>query len=161
MDSNDLPYTHYGQPIDQGYPVDPSLYQEASYYPGAEQSTSSAHLYEPEDNTAGTMSTPVDPRPYKCADCRRDFRRQCDLVKHAHNHSKRRKCPIEGCKGGGAETKDLHRHLWANHPDYARENDIPRVDQPCGWPGCDYYGRTDNLKRHRDNHQHWPAMAPS
>ncbi|KAK0710561.1 hypothetical protein B0T21DRAFT_268771, partial [Apiosordaria backusii] len=82
------------------------------------------------------------------------FRRQCDLEYHDNNHTKRRKCPIETCEGGGAESKDLHRHIWAHHSDYARENNIPKVDDMCGFPGCEYHGRKDNLKRHRDSHNH-------
>jgi hypothetical protein len=78
-------------------------------------------------------------------------RREADsclyFSKHYHNHEKRRECQI--CKVGvGAETKDLNRHMWTHHPNEASENDLPRQDERC--EECDYKGRKDNLKRHKD-----------
>ncbi|KAK4173524.1 hypothetical protein QBC36DRAFT_55646 [Triangularia setosa] len=158
MASDDMTYTGYDQLIEQAYPVDPTLYENNSFYTGAEASTSYTQPYPQQLDNANDAPTSSDPNPFKCYTCGKSYKRQCDLDKHMNNHTKRRKCPIKDCDGGGAETKDLHRHLWAKHSDYAREKNIPRVEQPCGWPGCDYHGRTDNLKRHRDNHNHWPMQ---
>ncbi|CAP62122.1 uncharacterized protein PODANS_5_50 [Podospora anserina S mat+] len=77
--------------------------------------------------------------------------------KHMNNHTKRRQCPFRDCEGGGAETKDLNRHLWTHHPEYASAENIPKDEEWCGFQGCGYHGRRDNVKRHRDNHNHWPS----
>jgi len=65
-----------------------------------------------------------------------------------HNHTKRRKCPIKDCRyRGAAEYKDIYRHLWAHHENYAREHGVKRDLDRC--EVCDYYGRRDNVKRHK------------
>lgn len=47
-----------------------------------------------------------------------------------------------------AEMKDLNRHMWAHHRDEARRRGLPgEVDQCLR---CGYWGRKDNLKRHKD-----------
>lgn len=71
--------------------------------------------------------------------------------KHMNNHNKRRRCNF--CDGGGAETKDLNRHMWTRHPNEARAFNIPKDEVQC--PMCDYSGRSDNVKRHRDTKGHW------
>lgn len=71
--------------------------------------------------------------------------------KHMHNHTKRRRCDL--CDGGGAETKDLNRHMWTHHPDEARRRGVPREEDRC--PRCNYGGRKDNVKRHKDKKGHW------
>ncbi|KAK4173447.1 hypothetical protein QBC36DRAFT_149311, partial [Triangularia setosa] len=61
------------------------------------------------------------------------------------------KCPVEGCTINMAEGKDLDRHIWTHHPDYAQEKNINDRDRTaCYWPWCRWRGRSDNLKRHRD-----------
>ncbi|KAK3348536.1 hypothetical protein B0H65DRAFT_508404 [Neurospora tetraspora] len=82
------------------------------------------------------------------------FKRKCDLTKHQNNHRRPRKCPIEGCTYGGAEQKDLNRHLWSYHPVYSREKNIPKEETMCDFPGCDYKGRKDNVRRHKDTVGH-------
>ncbi|KAL2193214.1 hypothetical protein P885DRAFT_46008 [Corynascus similis CBS 632.67] len=76
--------------------------------------------------------------------CTRTFPRQCDL-------ESRRRCDI--CGAGGAETKDLYRHMWAHHSDEARARGLPREEDIC--LRCGYSGRRDNVKRHKDNLGHW------
>lgn len=57
------------------------------------------------------------------------------------------------CSGGGAQNRDVNRHLWSTHATYARLNDIPREEDYCG--KCNYHGRKDNVKRHKDTQNHW------
>ncbi|VBB80965.1 Putative protein of unknown function [Podospora comata] len=153
MTSHDIVHTSYEE---QGYPVDPSLYQHenTSYYTAGEASTSYAQPYSQEPDTTEASPTSFD--PIKCSVCGKFYKRKCDLDKHMNNHTKRRQCPFLDCKGGGAETKDLNRHLWTHHPEYASAENIPKDEEWCGFQGCGYHGRRDNLKRHRDSHNHWP-----
>lgn len=55
---------------------------------------------------------------------------------------------------GGAELKDLHRHFWSYHSGYARANEIPEEKTKCDYPGCDYKGRKDNVRRHKETVGH-------
>jgi hypothetical protein len=71
--------------------------------------------------------------------------------KHKNNHTKRRKCHY--CDAGGAETKDLNRHMWSRHPDLARQLGVPREWDQCS--KCGYAARKDNVKRHKDKKGHW------
>lgn len=71
-----------------------------------------------------------------------------------NNHTKRRTCKI--CGTGKAETKDLNRHMWSKHPDEARRLGLPQELDEC-W--CGYKGRTDNVKRHRDQQGHWEVQG--
>ena len=68
-----------------------------------------------------------------------------------NNHTKRRKCDF--CSAGGAEHKDLNRHMWSKHPDEARRLGVPKEEDQC--PRCPYSGRRDNVKRHKDQKRHW------
>jgi hypothetical protein len=75
--------------------------------------------------------------------------------KHINNHTKRRRCGI--CDAGGAETKDLNRHMWTNHPDEARMLGVPKDEDRCSM--CGYTGRSDNVKRHKDKKGHWACLS--
>ncbi|KAK4464423.1 hypothetical protein QBC42DRAFT_45780 [Cladorrhinum samala] len=139
----------------------------ASDYPASDYLASdylASDYLEPVDQTGeqgaddGYLTDPetAAQKPYKCPHCRRKrYRLQCELDKHLHNHTRRRRCPIRGCQAGSGETRDLNRHLWTNHREYARENNVPKEEIPCDFPGCDYKGRKDNVKRHKDTHGHW------
>jgi hypothetical protein len=78
-----------------------------------------------------------------------DLSRACS--KHINNHIKPRECPI--CHKGGAEMKDLNRHMWTHHPDEAWTLGVPREEAQCEI--CEYSGRKDNVKRHKDKKGHW------
>lgn len=100
----------------------------------------------------GPSSGPPAPdMPFVCDEdgCTRAFERQCDLDKHQNNHFKRRRCDI--CGTGGAENKDLFRHMWTHHPDEARRRRLPKEEDRCY---CGYSGRKDNVKRHKDTLGH-------
>ncbi|KAK4167029.1 hypothetical protein QBC43DRAFT_12364 [Cladorrhinum sp. PSN259] len=151
--------------------IDPALDQYYYSQAAAGPSTQPAYYNPPPEATGASIAedgNTTDPetaarKPYKCTKCGVRHRRPCDLDhinrKHMHNHSKRRKCPLaaeEGCQWkGGAENKDLHRHLWSHHNNYARANNIPKDEEICDYPGCDYKGRKDNVKRHKDSKGHW------
>lgn len=128
--------------------------------------------WPPGSGDAGASSDLPFPCPHE--GCPNAYHRQCDLEyaspsttsqlqdsvrdantwphpsKHFNNHTKRRRCDF--CDGGGAETKDLNRHMWSRHPEEARELGIPKDEDKC--PSCDYKGRKDNVKRHRDTKKH-------
>ncbi|KAK7955143.1 hypothetical protein PG996_015951 [Apiospora saccharicola] len=62
-------------------------------------------------------------------------------------------CPVVGCdrqNDGFDSTRDLNRHLWSNHEDYAEEHDTPSELRKCGVPGCSMVCRKDNLRRHQE-----------
>ena len=55
-------------------------------------------------------------------------------------------CPICFDKKGAA--RDLRRHLWARHPDYATRYQVRSEKVSCPYPGCSHTGRKDNVNRH-------------
>ncbi|KAK4163694.1 hypothetical protein QBC43DRAFT_212206, partial [Cladorrhinum sp. PSN259] len=65
--------------------------------------------------------------------------------------------PLYTCSQCGepcSETRALHRHLWAKHPEFAEQNKTPSEKKKCPFAGCGYYGRKDNvLRHHRLKHQ--------
>jgi hypothetical protein len=63
-----------------------------------------------------------------------------------------RNCPATHCNYV-APRRDLNRHLWTNHSDYARENGIPKEEDIC--EQCGYRSRKDRVKRHKDSKNHW------
>jgi len=65
--------------------------------------------------------------------------------KHEHIHTRPLRCQL--CGVAKAERKDLNRHLWVHHKDFARKNNIPSDMIAC--PDCGEQTRSDNLKRHR------------
>ncbi|KAL2150438.1 hypothetical protein VTH82DRAFT_7001 [Thermothelomyces myriococcoides] len=111
---------------------------------------SQAQINEPQQSTASTSRT-AGP-PYVCGidGCTRSYPRPGDLEKHRKNHSRPLQCGI--CGHGVAENKDLHRHYWVHHSVEARELGIPEEKERC--PSCDYAGRKDNVKRHRETLNH-------
>ncbi|KAK4210889.1 hypothetical protein QBC37DRAFT_24079, partial [Rhypophila decipiens] len=82
--------------------------------------------------------------------CGKRYSRQCDLTKHQNNHLKGHHCTVPGCEWpGGAEKKDLDRHMWTNHSTTAREQKVKKDEKVC--PHCAYKGRGDNVARHLKN----------
>ncbi|KAK4239030.1 hypothetical protein C8A03DRAFT_32953 [Achaetomium macrosporum] len=69
--------------------------------------------------------------------------------KHMKNHSRPHKCPYCNVYRGGAERKDLARHVHKFHPDMARRDDRTYSKEFVPCPRCDVKNmRADNLKRH-------------
>lgn len=59
------------------------------------------------------------------------------------------RCPISSCahaKRLARSRRDLHRHIWAHHEDYAIKNSIQPESEIC--PICKTVGRKDNVRRH-------------
>ncbi|KAL1837543.1 hypothetical protein VTJ49DRAFT_3666 [Mycothermus thermophilus] len=146
-ESTSTGYDPVYQTIDPAYlsavPPRPSDY--AAYYSSTEQAAATTHYYQYPDATSPVSQSawPQDQEttpppassllycPYEGCSAK-PFTRKCDLDKHYHNHTKRRKCDL--CSKGGAETKDLNRHMWTHHPDEARRRGVPREDAVCEKP---------------------------
>ncbi|KAK3317476.1 hypothetical protein B0T19DRAFT_292886 [Cercophora scortea] len=98
-------------------------------------------------------------KPFRCdfkfPGCDKAFDQQYKLTKHQKNHKRPLTCDIcpPGTKGF-AENKDLNRHMWIYHPAHAEAQGIPKEEDECPKPGCNYRGRTDNVKRHMKKHGH-------
>ena len=75
-----------------------------------------------------------------------------DTSKHLRKHTKPLTC--KRCPEAFAQAKDLHRHLWSNHPVYAAENNIPKDEKVCA--DCGLVCRSDNYKRHQQRYGHGP-----
>ncbi|KAH8589270.1 hypothetical protein B0O99DRAFT_600067 [Bisporella sp. PMI_857] len=98
----------------------------------------------PADTSLGPTGN-YSSRPLECPNCGKEFSKNHELTKHMKNHVKPLICAV--CQSSGAaEKKDLHRHYWVHHPEYARENGIPKEEKTC--PDCGHTGRSDNIKRH-------------
>lgn len=58
-------------------------------------------------------------------------------------------CPL--CDKMHRTKRNLTRHLWTNHREYARQNGIPTEDEIC--QVCGSTMRRDNLRRHEKTHR--------
>jgi len=81
---------------------------------------------------------------FPCKDCDKRYKLPYQLRKHERIHSKPCKCSL--CSYSTAQRKDLDRHYWTTHENYAREHNIP--DDKIGCPYCRERGRSDNIRRH-------------
>jgi hypothetical protein len=72
---------------------------------------------------------------------------------HKRVHTKPLGCPLcPKADYSAAQKREVNRHLWAKHPDYAQSNNIPRERATC--LECEYEGRRDNVRRHRQDQHH-------
>ena len=55
-------------------------------------------------------------------------------------------CPVCFERKGAA--RDVRRHLWVRHPEYASQNQVRSEKVSCPYPGCRHTGRKDNVNRH-------------
>lgn len=72
------------------------------------------------------------------------------LVRKHYNrkHNRRLNCVFQNnCDYLGADKKDLHRHYWVSHKEYARANKIPDPSGTCKACG-NYFSRKDRIPRH-------------
>ncbi|KAK4464422.1 hypothetical protein QBC42DRAFT_45754 [Cladorrhinum samala] len=91
--------------------------------------------------------------PFVCNICGKGYAHRYELNKHKKYHNKTCLAGAPGCPGVGGELKDLYRHLWVRHPDFARENNIPQERGRC--EVCGYSSiRLDNLVRHKRMKRH-------
>ena len=87
-----------------------------------------------------------------CADCGKEFKRHCDLVKHEKSHLRVWKCPEQDCKYhelGWPTEKERDRHVQDKHsaapPQYK-----------CLYPPCPYVSKRDsNCKQHMEKAHGW------
>jgi len=88
----------------------------------------------------------------KCDDCMKEFRRPCDLTKHAKTHSRPWKCTEPGCKYydlGWPTEKERDRH-WTD-----RHSNVPTLYE-CRSHPCTYKSkRESNLKQHMMKKHGW------
>jgi hypothetical protein len=95
-----------------------------------------------------TSSTPT----WYCPVCARAFLKRHLLVVHQLRHVKPFHCPLEGCGSAHGAKKDLNRHLWCHHTNYATTHNVP--DKPEACPKCGKIFRKDNMARHmRSKHK--------
>ena len=73
------------------------------------------------------------------------------IRKHEHTHTKPQKCHL--CSTATAERKDLNRHYWVHHKQYARGETLRPVTVACH--DCGEETRSDNLTRHRRRKHPW------
>lgn len=82
---------------------------------------------------------------FQCTYCNKTYTAQYMLTKHKRTHTKPLQCNL--CSFATAEKKDLHRHFWSKHKEYALANNTPRDRGVC--PDCGHRSRSDNLSRHK------------
>lgn len=75
-----------------------------------------------------------------------------NLIDNVHKQSHRKNpilCPVNYCpqsKKVHRSKRDLRRHIWIKHKDYAIEQKVPVESKTCDL--CGMVSRKDNLKRH-------------
>lgn len=87
-----------------------------------------------------------------CRDCKKEFKRPCDLTKHEKTHSRPWKCTEEKCKYydlGWPTEKERDRHMNDKH-----SNAPPQYK--CLYPPCTYASkRESNCKQHMEKAHGW------
>jgi hypothetical protein len=89
---------------------------------------------------------------HACRDCKKEFKRPCDLTKHEKTHSRPWKCTEEKCKYyelGWPTEKERNRHVSDKHssapPQYK-----------CLFPPCTYASkRSSNTNQHMEKAHGW------
>ncbi|KAL5387772.1 hypothetical protein PMIN02_008001 [Paraphaeosphaeria minitans] len=87
-----------------------------------------------------------------CRDCKKEFKRPCDLTKHEKTHSRPWKCTEEKCKYfdlGWPTEKERDRHVNDKH------SDAP-AQYTCLYSQCTYASkRESNCKQHMEKAHGW------
>lgn len=95
-----------------------------------------------------------EPAPKVCREpnCKKEFKRSCDLTKHEKTHSRPWKCSDKACKYheyGWPTEKELDRHVNDKH------STSPILYQ-CQFTGCPYKSKRDsNCKQHMEKAHGW------
>ncbi|XEV00890.1 hypothetical protein FSHL1_006177 [Fusarium sambucinum] len=78
--------------------------------------------------------------------CEKPWKQGANFNKHWNRvHNLRYNC--EHCVFAGADKKELHRHYWSSHKDWAKANNIPEQSGKC--QGCGKsFTRKDRIRRH-------------
>jgi hypothetical protein len=89
---------------------------------------------------------------HTCRDCKKDFKRPCDLTKHEKTHSRPWKCSEEKCKYfdlGWPTEKERDRHMNDKHS-------AAPAQYNCHYPPCTYASkRESNCKQHMEKAHGW------
>lgn len=89
---------------------------------------------------------------HTCRDCKKEFKRPCDLTKHEKTHSRPWKCTHEKCKYfdlGWPTEKERDRHINDKH------SSAP-AQYKCLYPPCTYASkRESNCKQHMEKAHGW------
>jgi hypothetical protein len=89
---------------------------------------------------------------HTCRDCKKDFKRPCDLTKHEKTHSRPWKCSEEKCKYfdlGWPTEKERDRHMNDKHS-------AAPAQYKCHYPPCTYASkRESNCKQHMEKAHGW------
>jgi hypothetical protein len=89
---------------------------------------------------------------HMCRDCKKEFKRPCDLTKHEKTHSRPWKCSEEKCKYfelGWPTEKERDRHVNDKHS-------AAPAQYKCLYPPCTYASkRESNCKQHMEKAHGW------
>lgn len=89
---------------------------------------------------------------HMCRDCKKEFKRPCDLTKHEKTHSRPWKCSEEKCKYfdlGWPTEKERDRHVNDKHS-------TTPAQYKCLYPPCTYASkRESNCKQHMEKAHGW------
>ncbi|OAL55675.1 hypothetical protein IQ07DRAFT_498217 [Pyrenochaeta sp. DS3sAY3a] len=89
---------------------------------------------------------------HMCRDCKKEFKRPCDLTKHEKTHSRPWKCTEEKCKYfdlGWPTEKERDRHMNDKHS-------ATPAQYKCLYPPCTYASkRESNCKQHMEKAHGW------
>jgi len=89
---------------------------------------------------------------HTCRDCRKEFKRPCDLTKHEKTHSRPWKCSEQKCKYydlGWPTEKERDRHMNDKHS-------AAPAQYKCLYPPCTYASkRESNCKQHMEKAHGW------
>jgi uncharacterized C2H2 Zn-finger protein len=89
---------------------------------------------------------------HMCRDCKKEFKRPCDLTKHEKTHSRPWKCSEQKCKYfdfGWPTEKERDRHMNDKHS-------AAPAQYKCLYPPCTYASkRESNCKQHMEKAHGW------
>jgi len=89
---------------------------------------------------------------HTCRDCKKQFKRPCDLTKHEKTHSRPWKCSEKNCKYydlGWPTEKERDRHMNDKHS-------AAPAQYKCLYPPCTYASkRESNCKQHMEKAHGW------
>jgi hypothetical protein len=89
---------------------------------------------------------------HTCRDCKKEFKRPCDLTKHEKTHSRPWKCSEKNCKYfdlGWPTEKERDRHMNDKHS-------AAPAQYKCLYPPCSYASkRESNCKQHMEKAHGW------
>ncbi|KAK1914833.1 hypothetical protein P3342_010822 [Pyrenophora teres f. teres] len=95
---------------------------------------------------------------HTCRDCKKQFKRPCDLTKHEKTHSRPWKCSEKNCKYydlGWPTEKERDRHMNDKHS-------AAPAQYKCLYPPCTYASkRESNCKQHMEKAHGWEYVRSS